>query len=533
MSVLSVRPVHGVTTTAVLVRLAIRRDRVMVAVWLVVLVLVCYASAAATTRIYASEAERVSAAEAINASPGLVALYGPVLDVHSTGELAMTKMTVTYAVLVAIMLLFVVRRHTRLEEETGQTELVAGTGISINAPLHAAVAYGAGVSVVLGVCVAAVDTLGGLPFVGSLAFGASWAGTGLVAVGVTAVSCQIASSARTCAAIAASVIAVFFVARAVGDTTAASWLSWLSPFGWNTKLRAFSDPRWWVLLLYLSMTVVLCWTAQILRRRRDLGAGFVEARPGPATGSPRVRDAVALSLRVHAPMLVWWSLGVAAYGLVFGAISPSFDAFDSPQFKEMLQRIGGSGVFRDTLLSAVVSVLAVVVTCFGVAVVSHAGGDEEAGRTEQVLATATSRSREFAASLLVAYVGVTWLLLVAGVTLAVGVGGDTDHSAGTLVASPLAHAPAVWVVVSLCLLLYAWRRNAAPLGWLALVVIVSLGQLGELIGIPSWLISLSPYTHVPTMPLEPFSARPELVLAGVAAVLAVGAWSRFSRRDIG
>ena len=157
-------------------------------------------------------------------------------------------------------------------------------------------------------------------------------------------------------------------------------------------------------------------------------------------------DAVALSLRVHTPMLIGWTLAMAVTGLVFGAISPSFDAFDSPRFKEMLQRIGGTGVFRDTLLAAVVSVLAIVITCFSVAVVSHASGDEEAGRTEQVLATATSRSREFAASLIVGFVGVTLLLLVAGVSLAVGVGGDTDHSAATLVASPLAQAPAIWVV---------------------------------------------------------------------------------------
>ncbi len=114
--------------TALLLRLAARRDRVMVPVWLGVLVLVCYASAASTTSLYTTEADRVSAAEAINASPGIVALYGPILDVHSTGELAMTKMTVTYAVFVAIMMLFVVRRHTRTDEENGQAELLGGHG---------------------------------------------------------------------------------------------------------------------------------------------------------------------------------------------------------------------------------------------------------------------------------------------------------------------------------------------------------------------------------------------------------------------
>ena len=96
----------------------------------------------------------MSAAEAINASPAIVALYGPILDVRSIGELAMTKMTVLYAVFVAMMLLFVVRRHTRLDEETGQAELLGGTAIDRDAPLAAAVTFGAGVAVVLGLLAA-------------------------------------------------------------------------------------------------------------------------------------------------------------------------------------------------------------------------------------------------------------------------------------------------------------------------------------------------------------------------------------------
>ena len=48
-----------------------------------------------------------------------------------------------------------------------------------------------------------------------------------------------------------------------------------------------------------------------------------------------------------------------------------------------------------------------VVTCFAIAVVDHGGSDEHDGRTEQVLATATSRSRSFAATLAVALGGAT------------------------------------------------------------------------------------------------------------------------------
>jgi len=516
-----------------LVRLAVRRDRLMVPVWLGALLLVDVASAASVQGLYLTEAERVKAAEAINASPGIVALYGPILDVHSTGELAMTKMTVLYAVFVAIMVLFVVRRHTRLDEENGQAELLAGTAISRDSPLMAAVAFGAGVALLLGLLAAVLNTVAGLPFAGSLAFGASWAGVGLVSVGITAVACQVSPSARTCAAIASASIGALFVLRAVGDTTEASWLSWLTPFGWSTRLRAYSDTRWWVLLLYAASAVALVATALLLRNRRDLGSGLVAPRPGPATGSPRLADAIALSLRVHTPMLIGWTLAMAVTGLVFGAISPSFDAFDSGGIQDMLERIGGAGVFRDTLLGAVVSVLSLVVTCFAIAVVNHGGSDEHDGRTEQVLATATSRSRAFLATTLVALGAATWLLLVTGVALALGVGNDTDHSFGRLVASSVAQAPAVWTVAGLAVLGFAFRSRWTFLGWGLVVLFGTIGQIGELLDLPQWVLDLSPYSHSPRMPLEDFQLGPALALTAIAAVLVVVAWQRYRTRDIG
>jgi ABC-2 type transport system permease protein len=516
-----------------LLRLGARRDRVLVTVWFVALLLVCFASASSTKTIYTTETEQVRAAGAINDSPGLVALYGPVLDVHSLGELSMTKMTVLYSVFVAIMLLFVVRRHTRLDEENGQAELVAGTAITRDAPLAAAILLGSGLSLLLGLLAGLVNVAGGLPVAGSLAFGASWAGTGLVATTLTGLACQVSASARTCAGIASTAFGALYVLRAVGDTSDATWLSWLTPFGWNTQLRAYGDTRWWVLLLYAALAAALAGVARLLGRRRDLGSGLVDARPGPAHGSPRLADAISLAIRVHVPMLVGWTFGIGVMGLVFGAISPSFDAFDSEQLQDMLARIGGAGAFRDALLGAVVAVVALVITCFAVAVVGHGGGDEHDGRTEQVLATATSRARAFVATVFVGLAGATWLLLVLGVAVAIGVGSDTDHSFGLLVASAIAQAPAVWTVAALAILCYAWRSRWAVLGWGVVAVCATLGQIGDLLGLPGWVLDLSPYSHAPRMPLEGFAAGPALALTVLTVVLLGASWLRYRARDIG
>ena len=47
------------------------------------------------------------------------------------------------------------------------------------------------------------------------------------------------------------------------------------------------------------------------------------------------------------------------------------------------------------------------------------------------------------------------------------------------------------------------------------------------------MIDLSPYVHVPKMPVESFAAGPTVVLTALAALLLALGWLRFRTRDIG
>ena len=207
--------------TGLLLRFALRRDRILLPAWVLVLTATVVASAAATGPLYATTADRVAAAEALNASPAIVALYGPILDTSSLGELSMTKMTVLYAAFVAFMSVVLVRRHTRVEEETGRAELVGATAVGVDAPLAAALAEAVLASVVLGVLVAAGNIASGLPVTGSVLFGASWTGIGLVGAGITVLAAQVSSSARTVGFVASGAVGVLYLLRAIGDTSAA------------------------------------------------------------------------------------------------------------------------------------------------------------------------------------------------------------------------------------------------------------------------------------------------------------------------
>lgn len=508
----------------------------MVPIWLAVLVITSYVQATATIDLYGDVPTRVAAAEMINASPGLVAIYGPILDNHSMGEFAMTKMTVMYSILVSVMMLVVVRRHTRLDEEEGRAELLGGTLVRPTTMLSTTMLHGCVVSLVLGLAVAAANTAGGLPLVGSLAFGGLWAGTGLIAVGITAVACQLSSSARTCAAIASGVLGTLFVVRAIGDTATSpwlTWLSWLSPYGWNTRVGAYGDTRWAVLLLYPSIAAAMAVAAVFLRARRDLGAGVIQPGPGPTSGSRWLSDVFALDLRLHRSMVIGWSIAVAATGLVFGVVTGGLDSLGTSEIDEMLARLGGMGNLTDMMFTAMVVIMALVATAFGVTTAGHMAASERAGRSELLLTSGTSRDRSFVSTIMVMFVGSSWLLVVTGVSLSLGVGGRSDHSFARLVVSSLAPAPAVWVVLALALACVSFRASWAVSGWAILLFFATLGQIGEFIDLPQPLLNLSPYTHVPKMPQQTFELLPVAVLSGVAATIVAVSWVMYRRRDLG
>jgi ABC-2 type transport system permease protein len=519
-----------------LLRLALRRDRVLLPVWMAALVLSCASSVQATVDLYPDQASRVAAARGLNDNPALVAFYGPIADVHQLGGVATFKLLLLGGVFLAMLCSVLVRRHTRVEEESGRAELLAATAIGRHALLAAAVGEASLAALGTGALTAVGNVAAGLDLAGSVAFGLAWAGIGLSATGVTAVACQLSASSRTVGGVAAAALGAAYALRAVGDVSA-GWLTWLSPFGWASRVEAYGGNRWWVFALPVLLFLLFVAGAVVLARRRDLGAGLVADRPGPARGASSLGTARGLALRLHRGGVVGWSLSLAALGAVLGGIAPGVqDMVASRSARDLFQRIGGSGRLVDTFLAAELSFMALAVTAFGISAVVRAAGEENDGRSEQVLSTDTSRAGLLGAVALVALAGPVVLLLAFGAGASVSFGLQQDGVAdalGALLPASLAPLPAVWLVTALGLLLFALRARWAVLGWALLGVFLLLGQVGELLGLPRWVVRLSPYGHLPRLPAESFALLPELTLSVIAAVvLGLAFWS-YRERDAG
>lgn len=521
--------------TAALVRLALRRDRWLLPAWVGFFAAMVAFSASATVGLYPTEASRVAAANTINSTAAVVALYGPIYDPTSLGALSMTKMTAVYAALMSILMVALVVRHTRAEEEAGRLELVGAGVVGRAAPLAAALVVVGGASCVLGLLAAAGLVWAGLPIGGSLAFGAGWAATGLCFAAVAAVAAQVTTGGRAANGLGFMIVALAYVARAIGDLAAAGpgWLSWLSPIGWNQQVRAFAGDRWSVLVLPLAATALLVPAAFALRHRRDLGSGLLDDRPGPAVG--RLSSPLALAWRLQRPLLLAWTAGTAVLALMMGSIAHNVAGLlDSPGMAKIIQQLGGEQGLTDAFLAAELGLTGTIIAAYGISAVARLGTEESAGHAEAVLAAATPRIRWAASHWLLAVAGVAWLELVAGVATGLGHGlavGDSSQILRITVAS-LTRIPAAWAMVGLVVAVWGLWPHATALGWGAYSAFIVVGEFGQLWGVPRWVMDISPFAHTPVLPGQDAKLAGMVWLTVIAGAFLAGGSAAFRHRDL-
>ncbi|MEV6872523.1 ABC transporter permease [Amycolatopsis sp. NPDC051128] len=534
-----VAPAHELAGTWHLTRLALRRDRVILPIWIVLLSIVPASTVSTFTQFYPTVADRLALQAGANANPSYALLYGPPFDLTTAGGFIAWRMCGFLALLTGLMVVFTVTRHTRAEEDTGRAELLASAVVGRYAALTAALLVAGGSSVVVGLIQAGTMVGAGLPAAGSVAFGASEALVGLVFTAVAAVAVQLAGYSRTANGIGTAVVGAAFLLRGAGDSTVdARWLSWLSPIGWVQQLRAFAGERWWVLLLLVAAALVTGAAAYWLLPRRDVGVGFLPPRPGPATAAPGLRTPFALAWRLHRGPLLGWTIGTAVVGAVFGSIASGIGGLvgSSPQAQEIMARLGGSEALTQAFLAAMAGMFAMVASLYGIQAVLRMRGEETAIRLEPVLATSVGRLRWAAGHLVFAFFGTALLLLAAGLFMGLANGlrtGDVGGSVGDSLAGMLVQLPATWVVIALAVTIFGLLPGFSAAAWAVGSLALLISLFGPVVNLPQAVLDVSPFQHPPKLPGQEFAATPMVWLLAVTVVALVAGLAGWRRRDVG
>jgi ABC-2 type transport system permease protein len=523
----------GFVGTTRLVRLALRRDRITLPAWILGMAAFLAATTAMFEDSYTKHPELlVPDTQIVVENPGMRVLglvTGP-----SIGGYTLHRDALTLAVLAALMSVFAVVRHTRQAEELGREEILGAGVVGRYASLAAAVIVTLGANVVLAGLLGLGMIVTGQPITGSLAAGVSIALVGVAFTGVAAVTSQLASTTRGATGLAGAALGGSFLLAALGnmlgtvDSAAlrvtSAWPAWLSPIGWGQQMRPFADNLWWPASLSLLALGLLSWAAVLLVGRRDVGRGMLPERRGDAHARPGLLSPTGLVWRLQRGALFGWAIGLFGFGLVFGALSEQISGLEGEATK-WYATFGGDADLLGAYWASMMQIAGTAVAAYVVTLMLRVHHDEAQGMLESVLGTAVSRLRWLAAYAVNALVGATLLILLFAVAVVVTGGQVLGDPAGLLldlVGAALVQLPAIGVlgaaVLALVMLVPRW---SVGMSWAMVVLTVVLGPMfGPSLGLPTWLLDLSPFTHVPNAPAVPISMGPVLGLVAACALLA-------------
>jgi ABC-2 type transport system permease protein len=433
-------------------------------------------------------------------------------------------------------------RHTRGDEEAGRLELVGSAAVGRQAALTAGLLTAVTANVAVSALLCAVLAAIGLPASGSVAFALAIGASGLAFTGVAAVAAQLASGVRGARGICLGVLGAAFVLRAIGDSagpSGPSWLSWTSPLGWVELTRPFGGQRWWVLALPCAVLAAGVGSAYALSARRDLGAGLLPARPGPAGAPARLRGPLSLAWRLQRGVLAGWAAGVAFIFATSGAAAKGIGSLlgSSTQLRNEFTRLGGQAAITNAYLAALMMLAGLGAAGYATSAVLRLRTEETGGLAEPLLATAVGRIRWGLSHLAVAVTGTAVLLALAGLAAGLGYGlrtGSPGPQAARMLGAAMAQLPASLVIAGVAVALTGLLPGASVAGaWTVLGVVVVINLFGAALQLSHWLLDISPFTHAPKLPGGTVSATPLLWLCLAAVAFSAAGLAALRRRDIG
>ncbi|WP_374316002.1 ABC transporter permease [Microbacterium sp.] len=518
----------------------VRRDWLQILLWAAGTGLLAYASYVGVADAYGTEQDRTSLLAAALANPVILLFRGLPSGVGE-GAFMVFLIFPWLAILAAFMSTFLAVRHTRGDEESGRAELIAATPAARSLPIVATAVHGLLANVVLGALVAGAFLAVGLDAEGSLLAGVAAAAVGIVFLGVGLFAAQLMRTSRGANSVAVWTVMATFVIAGIGNAIGtpsddltrmrSSWLAWLSPFGWGENTRAFDENLWWPALLCLGVGVVLAATAIALASVRDLGGSFIAERLGRAEASAALSGPMALVWRLTRGAVLGWAVG----GLLTGVLSTSLASIvqevgaANPAVEEILRQISGEGSLDQGTVTTFFTMLGVLAACCAVQIVCRARQEEAHGTAEPLLAAPVGRVRWLADYLVVALIGIVFVIAAAIGGAALGIAGqDGDWELMRTVvvtgAGQVAAASVFLVVTALAFVLVP--RLTIPLGWTLVLVAMVLGLFGPLFQFPDELVHLSPIAVTPMVDGDAVDVRGLwwLVLAtgvGAAASLAL------------
>lgn len=534
-----------------LLRLAVRRDRIKLPVWIVLIVGLMAALVPALKESYPTLVEQAMYNELLKSSAIAQLFAGVAAPESSFGAVAMAETALYIGLAIAFMSTLLVIRHTRHNEELGSSELLQSAQVGRYAAPTAALLLALAANLLVAVGLALVlQTSGHFDAPQAWAYGIGQGLVGFAFAAIAAVCAQLSGTSRGANSLAALAIGAAFLLRGVGDIFSilkdgeyvSHWISWLSPFGWLQYMQPLTDVRWWPVGVFAAFIVFTAGLSYILLARRDVGSGLLPARKGPARASRwlLVASPLGLAIRLQKGIFIGWAIGAAVFALIVGGIADQIgDMVESSEvMQQYIAALGGTTAAIESMLSALLGIIMLVVAAYVVQAMGRARAEEVNGHLEPLLGTALGRTWWLLSHVVVVIIGTAIITVFSGVVVVVTAGlvmatPVGEWQVGAYALAGLSYTPALLIFAGLAVFgIGLYPKFALGIAWLAFAFVAVVSQLGALLKLPDWTIDLSPLSHIAVAPADDIAWKPLLVLSAITLGLILLGLAAFRRRSL-
>ena len=523
--------------TGTMIRLALRRDRFRLPIWIAAHGLLVLYIGSALPQLAPTKEDLTGISSLLSQPVGRM-FTGPAFGMDDvTYERFFAAGYVPYLfILTALMNIMQVIRHTRKEEQTGRAELIRAGATGRHTALSTALIVAALANIAAAGIVVILAVLLDYALVGSILVGLATGLTGLVFAGVAAITAQLSEFSRSATGMAGAGLGVAFILRALGDMTAVggSALSWVSPLGWAAQTAPYVHDRWGPLVLLAGLAAVTIAVGFVLQRRRDFGASLIPPRPGPAGAAPALGHPLGLAFRLQRGGMFGWGIAILLLGVIDGLFTQAMlDAGED--MPPQLSAVFGSDQLLDGYVGFLGGFTGILVSAYVVYAMQTLRTEEESGRADTVLAASVSRLGWLGCHIVVIALGSIVITAITGLGTGVGAATVTGQWSllGSVTAAHFAVLPAALTVLGVCAGLFGvLPRVVSPMGWLLVGVIGIVNLFAQLLDLPQWFRCLSPMWHLASVPVQDFDVVAVMVLIGVMVVALGFGLVGFRRRQI-
>lgn len=531
--------------TWMLTRFGLRRDRIQLILWIIVLAGLMATAAAKLGTVYGTPGEIQSIVETLK-SPGMVSLLGAfTLKGHITTAQVFANEMILFMALGQIIMNFILAvRATRGEEDNGVTEMIRAHAIGKLAPLTAAGCELLLVNLLFGVLYGLGLSAAGMPGTdpsGNWLIGMALATVGLMFGMLALAVAQIADHAGSATGLAYLLFGLTYLIRMVTDVKNPDY-TWWSPLGWVEKTLPYTDNNWMPVLYMALAAGILFLLALYANLHRDMGAGAFASRPGRTTASPILAGSATLLLRLVRNTVWAWILGLFALGAMYGSIFNTIG--DILKTNPTMQQVFGKAAVNTanhTIIVNFVSLLtiifAVLASIPAIQIMHKLKKDETRGWLEVIYAKPVSRIKQFLTYLATGMTAGA-LIFLAGLTGAVITGNSVLKSgAERITGSEFWQAfggmlPAVLVMVAIAAVLVGWLPQLTGILWLYLAYGFVALYMGNLLQLPDWAKQLVPFGWSPNIPVHDVDWLTFWWMIALAVVLLLVGLVGYIRRDL-